>query len=96
MTEYKEGIDYTLIIPEEQNQNIDVKILKGDFTGVIYSYGRVAVEEKEEDDGSAHLNFEYDIFDSNGMENLEENEKFKNFIGDILVSMIMSQIPKGE
>jgi hypothetical protein len=95
MIEYKEGEDYSLLIPEGEGESIDVKVLSGVFTGVIYNYGKVKVEENEED-GSAHLAFEYDVIDSNGFENLEETAEFKNYIGDVLVSMIMKNIPADE
>lgn len=95
MFDYKEGVDYTLVIPETQNDKIDVKLLSGEFSGVIYNYGKVAVEENQEDE-SAHLVFEYEVIDSSGLENLEESAEFKNYIGDILVSMIMKNLPSGE
>ena len=95
MIEYKEGEDYSLLIPEGTGESIDVKVLRGVFAGVIYNYGKVKVEEIK-DDESAQLTFEYDIIDSNGFENLEETLEFKNYIGDVLVSMIMKNIPGEE
>ena len=51
-------------------------------------------DEEIEEDEHAELAFEYDLIDSNNIENLEDNPAFKDHIGNILVSIIMENIEK--
>lgn len=73
-----------------------VKIKEGDYTGVIYKYGRLNFSEENED-GSANLQFDYYIEkvpEELGMtkEDLGEDTTFLNTLGDILVHIIEDAI----
>lgn len=87
MSEIEEGKDYIFDIPENNVGSINLKLTSGIFEGVIYNYGKVAGEEDKEK-GEFYLQFEYNIVDPNGIENLEINLDFKNHIGDVLSSII--------
>ena len=64
-------------------------LLRGDpqFSGVIYSYGRISVPEPTSD-GFAELSFDYNIEDNNNIPRDEFGEEFFTLIGDILVDII--------
>tara|TARA_R110000772_G_scaffold217433_1_gene327870 strand:+ start:227 stop:487 length:261 start_codon:yes stop_codon:yes gene_type:complete len=65
-----------------------VKVLKGDYKGVIYCYGKVNVKENTEKD-ECQLTFDYQIRES--PEGFKDNGKFRNYIGDVLVKIIQEQ-----
>nr|QMP83360.1 MAG: hypothetical protein [Caudoviricetes sp.] len=95
MNELKEGVDFAFDLSEGLGNNVKITLLKGDFSGVVYSYGKVSVEEDEEND-KAYLNFDFDIEDNNDIEGIEKNIDFKNHIGDVLTSIVLSQAVKSE
>lgn len=95
MNELKEGVDFSFDITEGLSSNVRIKLLKGDFEGVVYSYGRVSVEEDEKND-QAFLNFDFDVIDNNCIEGIENDILFKNHIGDVLTSIVLSQATKSE
>lgn len=89
--DYKIDVDYRILIPEDTSAPVSVELLSGDYKGIIYNYGKVSAEEKEEEE-QASISFEYELVDSKGFENLEEDINFKNHIGNILVSIVMNNI----
>lgn len=95
MNELKEGVDFVFDLSEGLGTNVKIKLLTGIFSGVVYSYGKVSVQEDEEND-QAYLNFDFDIQDNSSIEGIEENIDFKNHIGDILTSIVLSQAVKSE
>ena len=84
--QYTEGKDYKFVIPEDVSDNIDIELLVGEYTGVVYRYGGVKIDE--DNSGGAVLTFNYDVIDDVGIGTLEDDEAFKNHIGNILVSLI--------
>lgn len=87
--QFKEGVDYTYIIPETEDTTVNIKLLNGEYENTIYQYGKVKFEEEK--DGAIYLRFIYNVIETPlNKEELEKNSEFKNYIGDILVS-IMSQ-----
>jgi hypothetical protein len=83
-----EGTDYEFIYSEEDPE-ATVKLLSGEYSDVCIKFSNVSVKE---DDGEAYLNFNFDIIDANGSLFLEENLDFKNYMGDILTSIIWKNI----
>lgn len=63
----------------------------GKYQGVVYQYGKVDIEEDEEND-SATLQFEWDMLDSNGLPKEMIGDDFFNLIGDILQDIIRNQM----
>jgi hypothetical protein len=94
MIKLQENIDYRVIVPVETGTLANIEILNDQFKDVIFRYGKISANEEE--DGTATLSFEYDIIDAAGMKNLEENEDFKNFLGDLISSILLDQIEKSE
>ena len=80
-----------------KEQWASIMITKGDYEGIIYKYGRVSVADKENEDGTMPLSFNYQVIDSNGhvKETLDDSIDFKNTIGDILVEIIEEQMEAG-
>ena len=80
-----------------KEQWASIMITKGDYEGIIYQYGRVSVADKENEDGTMPLSFNYQVIDSNGhvKEILDDSIDFKNTIGDILVEIIEEQMEAG-
>ena len=69
------------------DQILAIELTNGEFTGTIYSYGKV------EDPDEPNMSFEYTIHNS---EVDTSNEKFKNTIGDILVEILEESLKKNE
>lgn len=98
MNEIQEGRDYAFRFnkdDENVNEGYYIELNSGDFDGVKFKYGKVSVEENEEKT-EASLLFEYDVIDSNGIENLEKSEEFKNRIGDILLNIVEKGVKNQE
>lgn len=82
----KEGTDYSCI-----------KITEGKYKDVIYHYGRVAFapESEKKPDGKLPMKFDYTI-DKNPKDlDLLENQKFINYIGDILIELLEEKLKDG-
>jgi|TARA_B100000780_G_C20801010_1_gene318137 hypothetical protein len=65
----------------------------GKWQGVVYEYGKVTINEDEEND-SASLQFEWNLLDSNGLGQEFFTEDFFNLIGDILHELIEQNLDK--
>jgi hypothetical protein len=86
-----EGIDYCFIYPKDDTSAVNIKFLDGPYKDTIYKYGKVKI--KEEND-QVYLLFAYDVLESPVMKpaKLEKNDTFKNYIGDLLVEIMSSNI----
>ena len=86
-----EGIDYCYIFPKEDNKSVHIKFLEGQYKGTVFKYGKVSFQEI---DDQLHLQFGYDVIESDIMKprELEKDETFKNYIGDLLVSIMSNNI----
>lgn len=86
-----EGVDYCYIYPKEDAASVHIKFLEGPYKGTLYKYGKVKFEEKGDE---VHLLFAYDVLESpvDKPKKLEKDEAFKNYIGDLLVEIMSSNI----
>ena len=66
----------------------------GMWQGVVYEYGKVSIIEDEKN-GSASLQFEWNLLDSNGLGKECFDDDFFNLIGDILKDLINDNINEG-
>ena len=79
---------------EKQNSDFtSIKIEDGPYKGVIYTYGKVSVEEPTEDNGNATLTFDFKVEEvppvfGKSCEEIENDETFSPLIGDILVGIL--------
>ena len=85
-----EGIDYCFIYPKEDDQAVHIRLLDGTYKDTVYKYGRVGFEEKNE---QMYLQFNFDVIESTiKTKKLEKDLDFRNYIGDLLVEIMSSNI----
>ena len=86
-----EGLDYCYIYPKDDAQSVHIRLLEGPYKGTTYKYGKVKFEEINE---QMHLLFGYDVLESPVLKpaKLEKDDTFKNYIGDLLVEIMSSNI----
>ena len=85
-----EGIDYCFIYPKEDDQAVHIRLLDGPYKDTVYKYGRVGFEEKNE---QMYLQFNFDVIESTiKTKKLEKDLDFRNYIGDLLVEIMSSNI----
>ena len=70
-----------------------IKILEGDYEGLVYQYGKAAFNERE--DGQCELNFQFTAFDKPEGIDLESKDLY-NVMGNILVEVIEEHIEETE
>lgn len=82
--------DYRYVVPEDENARINIEITSGEYSGTIFKYGDVKLDEAA--DGNVYLSFIYEIVETPLIKKqLEKDADFKNKIGDILTSIIELQ-----
>jgi hypothetical protein len=86
-----EGVDYCFIYPKDDAQGVHIRFLSGPYKDTTFKYGKVKFEEKNE---QVYLLFAYDVIEStvDKPKKLEKNDKFKNYIGDLLVELMSNNI----
>ena len=86
-----EGLDYCFIYPKNDGSAVHIKFLEGPYKDTIFKYGKVKFEEKND---QVYLLFAYDVIESivDKPRKLEKDEAFKNYIGDLLVEIMGSNI----
>ena len=91
----KEGLDYQIISNSKIKDHASIKILKGEYEGVQYSYGKVKFElKKEEDVEYPMISFIYEIDkhpEEIEKETLENDDYFRSYIGSILDNILHDQ-----
>ena len=86
-----EGIDYCFIYPKDDKQSVHIRLIEGPYKDTVFKYGKVKFEEKND---QMYLLFAYDVLEStvSKPKKLEKDDKFKNYIGDLLVEIMSSNI----
>ena len=86
-----EGLDYCYIYPKNDGTAVHIKLLEGPYKGTIFKYGKVKFKEENE---QLYLLFAYDVIEStvSKPKKLEKDEAFKNYIGDMLVEIMSSNM----
>ena len=72
-----------------------IKIMDGQFEGIIYKYNNVKISQTENADGQLPLKFTYDIMANPNKEDVKSDD-FRNYIGDILVEVMEEQLKDGK
>ncbi len=87
----QEGDTYEFYDPEDIENLTCVRILKGEYKGLLYHYGKVEVVEIED---PPKIKFDYSIVDEAGfdLEKLHSDTNFITLLGDILVSIFDKNI----
>ena len=74
-----------------------IKLTKGKWKDVILKYGKVAFAKDENADGTLPMKFDFDILKfPKRLKGIKYDEKFTNYIGDILVEILEKQIKDGK
>jgi len=83
--------DYTFV-ESLDSELYGVKLTSGEWEDVIVVYGKVSIKESIET-GYATLGFSYQVQDSSSFQpdQLEKDEDFKNYLGDVLSHIINSK-----
>jgi hypothetical protein len=84
----REAVDYEYVVDEKDKASVHIKLLNGEYKDTVFKYGKVGV--KEEGD-KAYLQFNFDVIQS-PIKKLEKNLEFKNYIGDLLSTIITKQL----
>jgi hypothetical protein len=92
--------DKYTFVEKKGDEDWHVKIKDGDYKDIIYKYGRIEVEEIEEE-GSARLKFQFMIDKipselSMTTEDLQEDTTFLTLLGDILSHIIEDAMDSGK
>ena len=79
------------LLDEDYNGKQLIKLTSKEYSGIIYTYGRVNLIEE---DDLLRIQFEYDVHE-NPIGELDKQE-FMNHIGQILTELINAQLLKNE
>jgi len=77
------------LLDEDYNGNQLIKLTCNPYSGIIYTYGRVRLVEEDE---LLRVQFEYDIQEN--PVGILERDKFRDYIGDILVELLEENLLK--
>ena len=85
-----EGVDYCFIYPKDETL-AHIKFLQGPYKDTTFKYGKVKFKEENE---QIYLLFAYDVIEStvDKPRKLEKDTDFKNYIGNLLVEIMGSNI----
>ena len=86
---FDEGL-YTEVV--HQNGERAIKILKGDYKGIIYQYGKIEFIPREESEIPT-INFDRAIRSCPEvlLNTISEDEEFKQLMGNILIELLANQ-----
>ncbi len=71
------------LLDEDYNGNQLIKLTSNEYSGIIYTYGRVRLLEEED---QLRVQFEFDIHEN--PVGFVDRDKFRNHIGDILIDLL--------
>ena len=86
-----EGVDYCFIYPKNDETAVHIKFLDGPYKNTTFKYGKVKFKEEDQ---QVYLLFAYDVIEStvDKPRKLENDTDFKNYIGNLLVEIMGSNI----
>lgn len=89
-------IDTSCDYQNKSDQMVPFRILTGKFRGIVFSFGKLTVSDKVNDDGTISIEFDFKIIDSKNynVEKLEKNKSFVNTLGAILNSIVISGVER--
>ena len=77
------------LLDEDYNGNQLIQLTSNEYSGIIYTYGRVRLVEE---DDLLRVQFEFDIHEN--PVGFVDRDKFKNHIGDILIDLLEENLLK--
>ena len=83
----------------DEKERLCVRIEKGPFAGIDIAYGRFQMAEKDNDDGTSKVRFEYDMIkippDLTDKEfSDEEGDAFESLLGQIYIHVLNKELEK--
>ena len=83
----------------DDKERLCVRIEKGPFAGIDVAYGRFQMADKDNDDGTSKVRFEYDMIkippDLKDKEFLdEEGDAFESLLGQIYIHVLNKELEK--
>ena len=79
-------------VDDNESMQCNIRLLDGPYNGLLYHYGKVKFDEQ--DDGTASMNFTYNVVDN--PKEYEYNQTLTNTLGDILVGILDEQLKEDE
>jgi hypothetical protein len=70
----------------EKDGVVAMQLTEGEFSGIIFSYGRVSFEEKPDED-RLKVNFDYEVHNDHGRE--YDKVAFEKELGDFLIELVI-------
>lgn len=88
MNDFEHGVDYEYIVNDKDLNSVHIKLLTGQYKDTVYKYGKIKFEETDE---NLHLQFNFNVIES-PIKKIEKTVEFRNYIGDVLSSIIRGNI----
>lgn len=83
---------YIQFVEKGDSELYSLKVVQGPYSGVVYTYGKVQINGTE-DDPIVKFDFTINTVPAGKKKTkLEKSKTFKNFMGDILISLIDDQL----
>lgn len=70
----------------EKDGVLALELTEGEFSGIIFSYGKVSFDENAEQD-NLKVNFQYEVHDDKGL--AYDKAAFEKELGDFLMELIV-------
>lgn len=85
--------DYQQITYHEGTNHDSFKIITGQYSGTIITYGEIAITEPLDGQSEATLKFQYQIDETPlDADELKIDSEFNNYVGDLLTHVIDSAV----
>ena len=83
----------------DEKERLCVRIERGPFAGIDVAYGRFQLSDKDNDDGTSKVRFEYDMIkippDLKDKEfSDEEGDEFESLLGQIYIHVLNKELEK--
>ena len=90
---------YSKVPDPDDKERLCVRIEKGPFAGIDVAYGRFQMADKDNDDGTSKVRFEYDMIkippDLKDKEfSDEEGDTFESLLGQIYIHVLNKELEK--
>ena len=83
---------------QEQGGTAQVMICEGPYEAFVYRYGKISIDEYENEEDGAQLQFDYELESAPADYQVDDEDKekvdFEHLIGDILVDIISKAVDK--
>ena len=86
----KEGVDYELILNEEQDEHWSCRLLTGAFPETVIKFHKIAINERDD-----NLSFNFHVLDTPDPEAHIDNVELQEVAGETLKSIFDTCIAEG-